>query len=97
EQVTVVLNRLPSHFEAIGLAAATAEASGDSIRALGYRELRDALAWKRTKNLIDDVLPSDDFAALDFPTEAPSREPGRPEKQEDAPGFDFMQRWFSER
>jgi SpoVK/Ycf46/Vps4 family AAA+-type ATPase len=60
EQYSVILAKQPDHLEALEKAAAAAEASGDSIRAHGYRRLHESLSWNRAKNLIDNLEPPTD-------------------------------------
>lgn len=52
-----ILSRQPDHVDALRLAAVAAEASGDKIRAHGYRRLHESLSWQSAKNLIETAVP----------------------------------------
>lgn len=66
-----VLARQPDHVEALACAARAADAVGDTDAALGYRKLYDALGWKQTKGLLDDIpsRPLPDSASPRLPAD----------------------------
>ncbi|WP_025228355.1 AAA family ATPase [Fimbriimonas ginsengisoli] len=70
EQATLVLGRQPDNLEALKIAADAADATGDKIRAHGYRKLHEALSWNSAKNLIgeSEIAPPP-------PTQAPVSPP----------------------
>jgi SpoVK/Ycf46/Vps4 family AAA+-type ATPase len=72
EQCASILAKQPDHLEALALAAETAEASGDKIRAHSYRNMHQALNWNRAKNLIEGV--GEDQPLPEPPDEEPPRE-----------------------
>ena len=76
EHASAVLAKQPDHLEALTLAADAAEASGDKIKAHGYRNLLNALSWNTTKNLIDSAVPED-------PTPEIQRDPFADDDDED--------------
>lgn len=55
EHYAAVLARQPDHLDALRSAADAADATGDPIRAQGYRRLHESLSWNRTKNLLDGL------------------------------------------
>jgi SpoVK/Ycf46/Vps4 family AAA+-type ATPase len=59
KEATEVLNRQPTHGEALKLAEQASESAGDPIRASGYRRLREALGMASAQNLIESSLGSD--------------------------------------
>jgi SpoVK/Ycf46/Vps4 family AAA+-type ATPase len=53
DHASQVLALQPDHRDALRIAAAAAEESGDKIRAHGYQRLLDALGWNQAKGLIE--------------------------------------------
>jgi len=55
ESCRVVLSRQPDDLQALDLAGRAAEAAGDVNASSGYRKLYEALGWKQTKGLLDNL------------------------------------------
>jgi AAA+ superfamily predicted ATPase len=55
EHAAHVLSRQPDNLEALQKAADAADATGDKIRAAGYRRLYEGLSWNRAKSLLDGI------------------------------------------
>lgn len=90
-----VLGRDPANVEALKIAADSAEATGDAVRAQGYRKLHEALSWNSAKGLIEGLTPS-------APEPEPRREEDEPREMHEPMregGFDLdiPDRWMTER
>jgi SpoVK/Ycf46/Vps4 family AAA+-type ATPase len=59
DQAAVVLATQPDNRVALSLAEASARESGEQIRALGYRNLLEALSWNAARNLIESDSSAD--------------------------------------
>jgi len=60
DHLTTILAKQPSQREALLLASKAAEATGDKLRAHGYKQLYDALSWNQARNLIGGDEPTAD-------------------------------------
>jgi SpoVK/Ycf46/Vps4 family AAA+-type ATPase len=57
DQCAHILSSDPANRDALALAAKAADASGDKIRANGYRRLNEALGMSSAQNLIENSVP----------------------------------------
>jgi AAA+ superfamily predicted ATPase len=83
---TAVLERQPDQLEALAMAAAAADGAGDPIKALGFRNLHDALSWNRTKSLIDSAGPDEPSDRTPSRQATPRIQDAEPERRP-APAF----------
>lgn len=69
-----VLATNPDHRESLELAARSADAANDPIKAAAYRKLVEALGWSQTANLLKDIEDPDPAT---MPERPPREEPVR--------------------
>ena len=75
DHLTTILAKQPSRREALLLASKAAEATGDKLRAHGYKQLYDALSWNQARNLIGgdaELTTSADEPPKGFDDRAPA-------------------------
>lgn len=74
EHCTSLLQVNPANREVLAIAAKAADATGDKIRAEGYRKLHEALGWSTAQSLIESTPVAEPPARTQIPQDDPFAE-----------------------